>query len=104
MSTVLDNIITAAVADPKTHTVTVTWANGEKTVNSFRHLIGKGVFATFSDPAFFAQVGVGDRGRSLAWPGEIDFCADALWFETHPAEAPQQPQRATDQVERHPAP
>jgi hypothetical protein len=89
MPKVLDNIITGAVADPKTYTVAVTWANGAQTVNSFRHLIGKGVMAALTDPAIFAQVHVGERGRSLEWPGEIDFCADALWFETHPAEAPQ---------------
>jgi len=34
---------------------------------------------------------IGERGRSLEWPGEIDFCADALWFEAHPEDAPQQP-------------
>jgi len=34
---------------------------------------------------------VGERGRSLEWPGDIDFCADALWFETHPEDSPQQP-------------
>jgi hypothetical protein len=27
-------------------------------------------------PAFFAQVRVGERGRSAEWPGELDFCAD----------------------------
>jgi hypothetical protein len=91
---VLDNIITAAAADPKTHTVTVTWANGETTRKSFRHLIGKGVFAALTDPKAFARVQVGERGRSLEWPGEIDFCADALWFETHPEDAPQQQEHA----------
>jgi hypothetical protein len=25
----------------------------------------------------------------LEWPGEIDFCADALWFEAHPEDAPE---------------
>ena len=104
MPKVLDNIITAAVADPMTHTVTVTWANGVTTINQFDHLMGKGVFAAIADPAVFTQVRVGDRGRSLEWPGEIDFCADALWFETHPAEAPQQPRRVTDQTAHHPAP
>jgi hypothetical protein len=104
MPKVLDNVITAAVADPNTHTVTLTWANGEKTANSFRHLIGKGVFAALSDPAFFAQVHVGERGRSLEWPDEIDFCADALWFETHPAEVPRQPQLMADQPPQHAAP
>jgi hypothetical protein len=102
MPKVLDNIITGAVADPDTHTVTVTWANGDTTVNRFDHLIGKGVFAAFADPAFFVQVSVGERGRSLEWPEEIDLCADALWFETHPADAPQQPQRvAPDQRASH---
>lgn len=90
MPKVLDNIITGAVADPKTHTVTVTWANGEVAVNRFDHLVGKGVFANLADPVAFVQVRIGDRGRSLEWPEEIDFCADALWFETHPADGPQQ--------------
>ncbi|MFI5338127.1 MAG: DUF2442 domain-containing protein [Opitutales bacterium] len=90
MPQVLDNVIVAVVPDPKSYTVAVTWANGETTVNSFAHLVDKGVFAAFSDPALFAQARVGERGRSLEWPGEIDFCADALWFEKHPEDAPQQ--------------
>lgn len=90
MPEVLENIIIGAVADPRTHSVTVTWANGERTVNRFGHLIGKGVMAALADPVVFAQVRVGERGRSLEWPGELDFCADALWFEVHPEEAPKQ--------------
>ena len=102
MPKVLENVITAAVADPKTQTVTMTWANGDTTINSFRHLIGRGVFAVLADPAVFTQVQVGERGRSLEWPSGIDFCADALWFETHPAEAPQQSHRVTiDQPGQH---
>jgi len=104
MPQVLDNIIVAAVPDPTTYSVKLTWANGETTVNHFDHLVGKGVFATVADPAVFEQVRVGERGRSLEWPGEIDFCADALWFETHPADAPQQPQRVTDQPTQHVGP
>ena len=90
MPKVLDNIIVAAEPDPAGHTVKLTWANGEKTVSSFRHLVGKGVFAAFSDPEFFAQMRVGEGGRSLEWPAELDFCADALWFEAHPEDAPEQ--------------
>lgn len=90
MPQILDNIIVAAAADPDTHTVALTWANGAKTVASFAHLVGKGVFRAFADPAVFAQVRVGDNGRSLEWPGDLDFCADALWFEAHPEETPQQ--------------
>jgi hypothetical protein len=104
MPKVLDNIITAAIPDPATHTVTITWANGEKTVNDFGQLVGKGVFASFADPRFFAQVRVGEGGRSLEWPGELDFCADALWFKAHPEDAPEQPQRSGDKTMPHPAP
>ena len=90
MPQMLENTILAATADAETHTVALTWANGAKTVNDFAHLVGKGVFRAFADPTFFAQVRIGENGRSLEWPGELDFCADALWFEAHPEEAPQQ--------------
>ena len=93
MPRVLENVITGAVADPYTHTVTVAWANGATTVHQFDHLVGNGVFAPFADPAFFARVRVGERGRSLGWPNEIDFCADALWFEIHPEDSPRRSQR-----------
>jgi len=83
MPNVLDNnIIVAAVADPKTHTVTVTWANGEKTVNSFRHLIGKGVFAAFSDPAFFARVGVGIADAALHGQASLSHITTAILNDT----------------------
>ncbi len=104
MPKVLDNIIVTAVADPDTHAVALTWANGATTVSRFRHLVGRGVFAAFTNPAFFAQTRVGERGRSLDWPGEIDFCADALWFEAHPEDAPEPPRQPADQAAQHPIP
>ena len=93
MAQMLDNIIVAAVPDVATYSVAVTWADGEITIHCFRHLLGKGVCAALGDPGFFAQVRVGERGRSLAWPDEVDFCADALWFAAHPAEAPAREER-----------
>ena len=60
----------------------------ERAIATLEVLAGKGVFAPLADPAFFARVAVGRRGRSLEWPGELDFCADALWFEAHPQENP----------------
>jgi hypothetical protein len=84
---------------------TPTWANGETIVSSFRHLVGKGVFTAFADPAFFAQARIGEGGRSLEWPGELDFCADALWFKAHPEDAPEQPpQRPSGEAAEHPHP
>jgi Protein of unknown function (DUF2442) len=104
MPKILENVIAAAVPHPESGSVTLTWANGATTENSFRHVIGKGVFAPLADPAFFAQVRIGEDGRSLEWPGELDFCADALWFKAHPEDAPEQPQRSDDQTAQHPSP
>jgi len=38
-----------------------------------------GVYAPLADPTFFAQVSIGTSGRFIAWPGGLEFCADALW-------------------------
>ncbi|MEA2754915.1 MAG: hypothetical protein QOJ54_1204 [Aliidongia sp.] len=104
MPKMLDNSILAAVPDPKAYSVTINWANGGATVSIFGHLVGRGVFAAFLNPAVFARVRVGDRGRSVEWPGEIDFCADALWLVAHPAdESPQHPRSAAGQEARHSA-
>lgn len=42
---------------------------------------GQGVFAAWNDYAVFRRAGIADQGRALEWPGEIDFCADALWLQ-----------------------
>ena len=39
----------------------------------------EGVFSPLRDPAFFAQVGI-ERGY-MGWPGELDFCADAMYIK-----------------------
>jgi len=104
MPKILENIITAAVPDPSNQTVSLAWANGETTVASFRHFVGKGVFAAFADPAFFVQARIGEGGRSLEWPGELDFCADALWFEAHPEDAPAEERKTRRGLVAEPAP
>jgi hypothetical protein len=84
---VLETIIVFAVPEPSACCVFLTWANGETTTHDPQRLCGKGVFRARRVPAFFAQVRVGDHGRSVEWPGELDLCADALWFEAHPLDA-----------------
>jgi len=96
MPKVLENIIVKAVPDSAAYTVDLTWQNSQRTVASFRHLLGRGVFVRLGDPAFFSRVSIGERGRSLEWPGELDFCADALWFEAHPEDAPTETARAAE--------
>jgi hypothetical protein len=48
-----------------------------------------GVFTKLSDPQYFAQVRITDRGRAIEWPDELDFCADALWLECQKLLQPQ---------------
>jgi hypothetical protein len=43
-------------------------------------LAGHGVFAAWSDPAFFERVQVGSSGRSLEWSNQIDLSADSLYL------------------------
>jgi hypothetical protein len=47
----------------------------------FSAQVGEGVFAPWSDYAFFRCADIGEKGRVLTWPGELDFCADALWLQ-----------------------
>ena len=100
----LENIIVAAMPDADSFSVTLTWANGVTTVNSFKKLLGTGVMTQLATPAFFRSAQVGEYGRSLVWPNEIEFCADALWFEAHPEDNPfQQNSRSTRPTMRHSA-
>ena len=102
MPQVLENIIVSAVPEPSACRVFLTWANRETTTHDLQHLCGKGVFRALRDPAFLAQVRVGDHGRSLEWPGELDLCTDALWFEAHPLDAADAAIAVTnDYVARH---
>ncbi|MCC7292794.1 MAG: DUF2442 domain-containing protein [Phycisphaerales bacterium] len=43
------------------------------------HLVGRGVFASWSDPARFAQVKVDPVTRTVCWPGGIDLDPDVLY-------------------------
>ncbi len=46
-----------------------------------------GVFAPLEDPGLFARVQIGERGRFIVFPGEVDFCADALRSQIGAAES-----------------
>jgi hypothetical protein len=39
-----------------------------------------GVFSPWNDYAFFRRASIGEFG-TLEWPGELDFCPDALWLQ-----------------------
>ena len=43
-------------------------------------MAGRGVFRVWLDRVFFEKVHVSDHG-SIAWSGDIELCADALYME-----------------------
>jgi hypothetical protein len=57
------------------------FADGVEGEADFSKHAGKGVFVPWADYTFFRQASVGEEGRTLTWPGELDFCADALWLQ-----------------------
>jgi len=65
----------------------LSYADGKTVTVDFAPLVRRGgVFAPLSEPGFFAQVSVGEHGRHICWPGELEFCADALWLQGQPDE------------------
>ena len=44
------------------------------------HLVGRGVFACWTDQRVFEQVSIGGSGE-LRWNDEIDLCPDAIYLQ-----------------------
>ncbi|MDE0235897.1 MAG: DUF2442 domain-containing protein [bacterium] len=55
------------------------FADGTEGEVDLAHLAGKGVFKAWSDPSFFADVGL-DDGGAVCWGDSIDLCPDALYM------------------------
>ena len=67
-----------AVAEPDSR-VRLKYSDGKVVIFDVAPLIRRGgVYRSLGDPDVFARVSVGERGRFIEWPGNIDFCADAL--------------------------
>lgn len=59
--------------------IRLVYQDGETVLVDFATVIQEGgIFSALADPEIFRQVKVGERGRSIVWPGDLDFCADAL--------------------------
>ncbi|MEK7833991.1 MAG: DUF2442 domain-containing protein [Acidobacteriota bacterium] len=55
------------------------YSDGGIVVADFKPIIAKGgVFSVLADPQVFNQVRLGERGRYIEWPDELDFCADSF--------------------------
>jgi hypothetical protein len=59
--------------------VRIRFADGAEGEVDLAGLVGQGVFAAWADPAEFAKVRVDPETHTLAWPGDIDLCPDALY-------------------------
>ena len=44
-------------------------------------LVGKGVFAAWTDPGAFDKVYIDQEGHTVAWPSDIDLCPENLYQE-----------------------
>ena len=63
------------------HVLRLQYADGQTVEVDFKPIINRGgVFAALNQDDLFNAVAVSDDGRSIYWPGELDFCADALWM------------------------
>lgn len=56
------------------------YSDGAEGVADLSHLVGKGVFAIWKDPAVFESVQIGAHGE-IKWNDEVELCPDALYLE-----------------------
>jgi len=56
------------------------YADGVAGEIDLSHLVGQGVFASWTDPREFQKVHIGSFG-SIAWTEELELCPDALYME-----------------------
>ena len=60
--------------------VWVKFDDGEEGVVDYSDIPRDGVFAVWNDREFFERVHI-DRYGAVAWPGELDFCPDAMYMK-----------------------
>ena len=70
--------VIAVKALPK-HIVWVKYDDGIEGIVDLSYLVGKGVFAAWTDASAFAQVRIGDSGE-LRWGDTLDLCPNALYL------------------------
>lgn len=68
-----------AVSAHDNYKLRLVYSDGTHITIDFKPVIDQGgVFKALADSQFFSQVVVKGEGRYIEWPGDIDFCADAL--------------------------
>ena len=61
------------------YTLRLVYSDGKVIIHDFKPTIQiGGLFERLKDPAYFAKVTIGEHGRYIEFPDELDFCADSL--------------------------
>lgn len=91
----LDRIV--AIQVEPNYRLRLTYEDKAVITADFNSVIRKcGVFLPLADPTFFSQAALDVHGRAVVWPGELEFCADALrleWGRREPYQSYSAPQR-----------
>ncbi len=80
--TVSDNaeIRPVAVEPREVYRIWLRYSDGEEGEVDLSHLVGKGVFKVWDDPAYFKRVHLTDYD-AIAWDDDLELCPDALYLE-----------------------
>lgn len=60
--------------------ILIEYDDGQRGEINLSHLAGHGVFRAWDEPGCFETVHITPH-RSIAWNGDIELCADALYME-----------------------
>lgn len=75
----MHRIVEVNVVGP--YTVRLRFADGVCGTLDLSELVGKGVFAAWSNPDVFSQVAIDPETYTLGWPGGIDLAPEVLYEE-----------------------
>jgi hypothetical protein len=64
----------------KDYRLELQFADGKGGIVDLSRLVGKGVFAAWTDYAFFQRARIGESGE-LVWDDQIDLCPDSLYLQ-----------------------
>ncbi len=72
------NTISKVIPEPDSK-LRLTYSDGKVILYDFEPLIQiGGLFKQLKDQTYFSKVTIGEQGRYIEFPNELDFCADSL--------------------------
>lgn len=64
------------------HILELKFDSGRSCKIDFQSKIKKGgIYSNLMSEDYFSKVSISKNGRYIYWEGDIELCADALWFE-----------------------